>query len=151
MRDFWSWWQDSQWAPRAVTTEQPTATWSQLPRGCKCVTELSSWSGPCFCTGWAENKLGKAALFKKRWQHLLKLGELCRVRAQPRHLCASHSCALCQVQISRSGLLELGLSCSFTDCHCVLGKQKPLHTRSTNLVSSSNTSKAEEEKGKDRN
>lgn len=58
---------------------------------------------------------------------------------------------MCQVQSSRSGLLELDFNYSFTDCHCVLGKQKPLHARSASLVSSSNTSEVQEEEEKDRN
>lgn len=51
----------------------------------------------------------------------------------------------------RSGLLELDLNYSFTDRHCVLGKQKPLHSRSPNLVSSSNTFEVDEKGEKDRN
>lgn len=61
---------------------------------------------------------------------------------------STHSPAISQVQSSRSGLLELDLNYSFTDCHCVLGKQKPLHSRFANVVSSSNTSEVEEEGGK---
>lgn len=70
---------------------------------------------------------------------------------QNTHVLSTHSTAMCQAQSPRSGLLELDLNYSSTDCHCVLGKQKTLQPRSANLVSSLNTSEVEEEREKDRN
>lgn len=64
------------------------------------------------------------------------------VRAQHTPLLST---AVCHVQNFGSGLLEMDLNYSFTDCHFVLNKWKALDSESANLVFSSNAFEVEEE------